>query len=39
MARLLFSTDSCDERAARCALPRAAEIVEQLLETLSAARL
>jgi hypothetical protein len=38
MARLLSSKDSCKERAARCTLPSAAEIVEQLLETLSAAR-
>ena len=37
-ARLLSSTDSCKERAARCTLPSAAEMVEQLLETLSAAR-
>ena len=37
IAELLSSTDSCDERAARCTLPSAAEIVEQLLETLTAA--
>ena len=35
--QLLSSTDSCDERAARCTLPSAAEIVDQLLETLTAA--
>jgi glycosyltransferase involved in cell wall biosynthesis len=39
MARLLSPKGSCNERAARCTLPSAAEIVEQLLETLSAARL
>ena len=39
IAELLSSTDSCKERAARCTLPSAAEIAEQLLETLSAARL
>jgi glycosyltransferase involved in cell wall biosynthesis len=38
MLRLLSSTDSCKERAARCALHSPAETVEQLLETLSAAR-
>jgi glycosyltransferase involved in cell wall biosynthesis len=38
MVRLLFSTDSCQERAVRCTLPAPAEMVEQLLETLSAAR-
>ncbi|MFG1931684.1 glycosyltransferase family 4 protein [Mycobacterium sp. NPDC048908] len=38
MVRLLSITDSCKERAARCTLPTAAETVEQLLETLSAAR-
>jgi glycosyltransferase involved in cell wall biosynthesis len=37
MARLLSSKDSCKERAARCTLPSASEIAEQLLETLSAA--
>ena len=39
MAELLSSTGSCNERAARCTLPSAAEMVEQLLETLSAARM
>jgi glycosyltransferase involved in cell wall biosynthesis len=39
MARMRSSKDSCKERAARCTLPSAPEIVEQLLETLSAARL
>ena len=38
MAQLLSSTESCKERAARCTLPGAAEMVEQLVETLSAAR-
>lgn len=37
MARLLSSTDACEERAARCTLPSPAQIVEQLLETLTAA--
>lgn len=39
MAELLTSTESCKERATRCTLPGAAEIAEQLLKTLSAARL
>jgi glycosyltransferase involved in cell wall biosynthesis len=39
MAQLISSTDSCEERAARCTLPSAEEMVEQLLETLSAATL
>jgi glycosyltransferase involved in cell wall biosynthesis len=39
MAQLLSSTDSRHERAARCTLPTAAQEVEQLLDTLSAARL
>jgi glycosyltransferase involved in cell wall biosynthesis len=39
MAQLISSTDSRAERAARCALPNAEEMVEQLLETLSAARI
>jgi glycosyltransferase involved in cell wall biosynthesis len=38
MAQLLSSTESCKERAARCILPSAAEMAEQLLETLSSAR-
>jgi hypothetical protein len=39
MAQLLSSTDSRHKRAARCTLPTAAQEVEQLLDTLSAARL
>jgi len=38
MVRLLSSTDSCKERAARCTLLSAAETGEQLLDTLDAAR-
>jgi hypothetical protein len=38
MVGLLSSTGSCKERAAQCTLPSAAEIGDQLLETLSAAR-
>jgi glycosyltransferase involved in cell wall biosynthesis len=38
MSQLLTSTESCNERAARCTLPTAAEMAEHLLETLSAAR-
>lgn len=38
IAALLSSADSCKERAAQCTLPSATEMVEQLLETLSAAR-
>jgi glycosyltransferase involved in cell wall biosynthesis len=38
MAALLSAPDSCKDRAARCTLPSAAEMAEQLLETLSAAR-
>jgi glycosyltransferase involved in cell wall biosynthesis len=38
MAELLSSTGSCKERALRCTLPSATEIVDQLFETLSAAR-
>ena len=38
MARLLPSTESRKERAARCTLPNEAEMAEHLLETLSAAR-
>jgi glycosyltransferase involved in cell wall biosynthesis len=38
IARLLPSTESRKERAARCTLPNEAEMAEHLLETLSAAR-
>jgi glycosyltransferase involved in cell wall biosynthesis len=38
MAELLSATSSCKERAAQCTLPTAAEIVDQLFETLDAAR-
>lgn len=38
MVELLTSTGSCKDRAARCTLPNDVEIVDQLLETLSAAR-
>jgi glycosyltransferase involved in cell wall biosynthesis len=38
MAELLTSTGSCTQRAATCTLPTAAELVDQLFETLSAAR-
>ena len=37
MAELLSSTDSCKERAARCTLPSAADMADQLLETLTSA--
>jgi glycosyltransferase involved in cell wall biosynthesis len=35
MARLLGSPGSCTERAERCALPRPAQMADQLLETLT----
>jgi glycosyltransferase involved in cell wall biosynthesis len=38
MARLLCSPGSCRERAARCALPSAAQMADQLLETLTSVR-
>jgi hypothetical protein len=35
MARLLDSPGDCRKRAARCALPGAAEVADRLLETLT----
>jgi glycosyltransferase involved in cell wall biosynthesis len=37
IVELLSATDTCKQRAARCTLPSAAEVAEQLLETLTVA--